>query len=88
MTRIHHGDLFESQARVCLFAAAGNDADIMTSIRHQARVMTDDTFHPSHDRRGGVMQENDFHFLIDFRPERRAKRKSPAPDNRGDVRSP
>jgi hypothetical protein len=49
----------EGDARVRLLSAPGEDADLVTGIRHQAGMLSYDTLHtPDHGRRG-VMEEGD-----------------------------
>ena len=47
----------ERDARVCLLSAPGEDADLVTGIRHQAGMLSYDTLHTPNHRRRGVMEE-------------------------------
>src|SRR5688572_26626159 len=57
MARISQGNLNKRDARIGLLASSCHDGDLVPGIRHQARVVTDHTFHTSDDGRRRIMQK-------------------------------
>ena len=59
MSRIGHRNMNKRDARICLFAPPRHDTHLMTGIRQQARMMTKDALHTSHNGRRRIVQECD-----------------------------
>jgi hypothetical protein len=60
VARVSHWKMDKGYARISLLSSARHDPDLMTSVGHQASMMSQDTFHSPHDRRGRVMEEGNF----------------------------
>ena len=59
MARISQRDLNKRDTRIGLLSSSRHNANLVTGIRHQARVVTEHAFHTSDNGRRRIMQECD-----------------------------